>query len=150
MKVKIKSLNDLKKLAKIFAEISQNKMFYGLIGELGAGKTQFVKFFVKAIGGDEDEVVSPTFTILNEYDTEKFKIYHFDFYRLEKFEELEDIGFFEIIELDGIVFVEWIDKILECLPEKYILLKFYVKNSEREIEIQAEEDILKEVMRKWR
>ena len=92
-----------------------------LHGDLGAGKTLFVKNL--AVGLDiAEEVTSPTFNIMNVYEG-RLPLYHFDLYRLEQEYELEDIGFFDYVdEPDGIVVIEWADKFVECLPEDYILL----------------------------
>ena len=136
----IKNLEELENFAKNIANKSYGGMFIGLIGDLGAGKTQFTKFFVKNLGGNIDDVVSPTFTILNEYDTEKFKVYHFDLYRLNSIDELEEIGYKDFFfDKNGITVVEWIDRIPECVPDKYHLIKFnFVDNNPewREIELR--------------
>ena len=78
-----------------------------LRGDLGAGKTAFVKGIVKALGGDEKMVTSPTFTIVNEYQTKNNKIYHFDLYRINSVEELFNIGIEEYFYSDAICFIEW-------------------------------------------
>ncbi len=84
-----------------------------LHGDLGAGKTHFVKGFVKGIGS-KSVVTSPTFTLLNIYDDGKLPIYHFDMYRLSSKEEAEEIGFNEYFDANnsnGIVLVEWPEKV---------------------------------------
>ena len=84
-----------------------------LHGDLGAGKTHFVKGFVKGIGS-KSVVTSPTFTLLNIYDDGKLPIYHFDMYRLSSKEEAEEIGFNEYFDTNnsnGIVLVEWPEKV---------------------------------------
>ncbi len=125
MKIKINNLNELDKFTKLICKKIFKGMFIGLIGELGAGKTQFVKFLVKNLNGKVEEVVSPTFTILNEYYTERFKIYHFDLYRLNSIEELEDIGYKDFFyDEEAIKIVEWIDRIKEAIPEDYLIFKF--------------------------
>ncbi len=78
-----------------------------LRGDLGAGKTAFVKGIVKALGGDEKMVTSPTFTIVNEYQTKNNTIYHFDLYRINSVEELFNIGIEEYFYSDAICFIEW-------------------------------------------
>lgn len=82
---------------------------FTLVGDLGAGKTHFVKGFTKGIGS-KDLVTSPTFTLLNVYEGGKMPVYHFDMYRLESKEEAEELGFneyFDLKSLDGVVLVEW-------------------------------------------
>ncbi len=82
----------------------------GLVGDLGAGKTVFVRGFVQALGGDPGQVRSPTFTLMNLYDA-SLPIYHFDLYRLGSSEDLEGVGFVEFARGDGITLVEWADRI---------------------------------------
>ena len=121
----ILNLKELDFFSKKIAENCFGGMFIGLKGDLGAGKTQFTKFLVKNLNGNIEDVVSPTFTILNEYNTEKFKIYHFDLYRLNSIDELEEIGYKDFFYDDNaITLVEWIDRIPECLPDDYLLIKF--------------------------
>ena len=94
-----------------------------LEGDLGAGKTLFVKSLAGAIGV-RGEVTSPTFNLLNIYEGGRFPVYHFDLYRLESEDELEEIGFYEYSAVpDGLVLIEWADKFPEVLPEDYIRLK---------------------------
>ncbi len=122
---RILDIEELEKFSKKIAENSFGGMFIGLKGDLGAGKTQFTKFLVKNLNGNIEDVVSPTFTILNEYNTEKFKIYHFDLYRLNSIDELEEIGYKDFFYDDNaITLVEWIDRIPECLPDDYLLINF--------------------------
>lgn len=92
-----------------------------LSGDLGAGKTQFVQG-VAAKLGTRAAVTSPTFNILLEYTDGDMPIYHFDLYRLDEEEELEDIGYFEAIDgdSDGVAFVEWGEKFPDSLPCDYL------------------------------
>ena len=84
MKIKVKSLNDTKKLAKCFVDsLDENGLFVTLTGDIGAGKTQFVRYILEYLGTDK-YVTSPSFVILNEYKTNRFPVYHFDLYRLEE------------------------------------------------------------------
>lgn len=80
-----------------------------LNGELGAGKTTFVKEVAKIFGIDS-QVSSPTFSIINSYSSDKVFIVHSDLYRLESAVELENTGYFELIEDADIIFTEWADK----------------------------------------
>jgi len=107
-----------------------------LYGDLGAGKTQFVKGFVKAFGLSGNEVNSPTFTIINEYDG-SVPVYHFDCYRLEHEEEALEIGAEEYFYGNGVCIIEWPERILGVLPDsrKEIQLKHIAKNR-REIIFQ--------------
>ena len=120
----INNLNELEIFAEKIANNIEAYKFLGLVGELGSGKTQFTKFLVKALGGDIEEVVSPTFTILNEYSTPDYKVFHFDLYRLNSIEELEEIGYKDYFYSNEIIVVEWIDNIKEAIPEFAKILKF--------------------------
>lgn len=90
-----------------------------LSGDLGAGKTQFVQGVAAGLGV-RDQVTSPTFNILLEYRDGALPLYHFDLYRLEEADELEDIGYYETIDGDGASFVEWGEKFPEALPYGYL------------------------------
>lgn len=108
LKMNVTSLKQTEALGKAFAEILKPPMVILLNGDLGSGKTTFVKSVVQALGCG-DLVTSPTFTLLNTYNG-KFPIYHFDMYRLSSAEEARDCGFaeyFDMSRLDGVCFVEW-------------------------------------------
>ncbi len=93
-----------------------------LSGDLGSGKTKFTEGILTYFGL-ENEISSPTFTIVNEYNTEKVNIYHFDVYRLSDIDEFEAIGGEEYFE-KGICIVEWGELIEEILPENYVKITF--------------------------
>lgn len=116
-----KNLDATKKLARQFAElIDTNGCFINLYGEIGAGKTAFVKEVAKAIG-IEEKVTSPTFVILNEYHGGKLPMYHFDLYRLENegvktiTDELQEYS-----EGKQITFVEWAEFSQNVIPFNHI------------------------------
>ncbi len=92
---------------------------YTLNGDLGAGKTVFAKGFAKGLGID-DTVSSPTFTILQVYESGRYPLYHFDVYRIADSSEMDEIGFDEYIYSEGISLIEWADNIEDILPDKYI------------------------------
>ncbi len=105
-----------------------------LRGELGTGKTQFVKGIV--LGMDSrDEVTSPTFTLIHEYQSGRWPIFHFDFYRLNRRAEIENIGFDEYLQEDGVSVIEWADRFPELLPERTRWIDLVARNvNERVIE----------------
>lgn len=108
---------------------------FGLTGDLGAGKTQFVKGFVAGIGSAA-EVTSPTFTLLHEYSGGRLPVYHFDFYRIESAQELVSLGFDDYIEGDGVCIIEWADRFRDLLPARSVWISI-VSKSETEREIVA-------------
>ena len=111
------------KIAKKFASHLSKKDIIILTGELGAGKTKFVEGFLSYFNL-QDEISSPTFNIVNEYNTPNNTIYHFDVYRLEDSEEFYAIGGEEYFE-KGICLIEWGEIIQDVLPKKYI--QIYLK-----------------------
>ena len=109
-----------------------------LIGELGTGKTVFTKGIAKSLGFKDYKYVDcPSFVILKIYNTEKFLLYHFDFYRITSDNELETTGYEEYIYSDGITVIEWADRAMDILPERYISVRFkHLGREKREIVIR--------------
>lgn len=134
MKVLVKGLKETEELAKNFAAELIGGEVVLLNGDLGAGKTTFTQFVFAALGVKE-VVNSPTFAILKSYQG-KFKLHHFDTYRIT-FEEAIEAGFDEIFnERDSIIFVEWSENISPLLPEKTIKVNIKcINENEREFEI---------------
>jgi tRNA threonylcarbamoyladenosine biosynthesis protein TsaE len=91
-----------------------------LYGELGAGKTQFVRGLVRGLGGNPHSVSSPTFVLLNVYDSGRFKVFHLDAYRVHGPQDFEAIGFSELLEQRGVVVIEWADRVEKLLPSSRI------------------------------
>lgn len=105
MTFEITKIEDWEKLAeKIIPQLKHNILL--LKGNLGAGKTTFTKSLVKALGSD-DNVDSPTYALVNEYNSPKGKIFHFDLYRVESVEELYDIGIDEYLDSGFLSIIEW-------------------------------------------
>ena len=126
---------DTTQIAKDFADILQIGDVVALEGELGSGKTFFVKKVVEELGFD-GYVSSPTFTILNIYEASTY-LYHFDFYRLKNIGEIEKIGFPDLLMEDGIFFIEWPEKAEKLLPEEYFEIRFDIINrTHRKISIK--------------
>ncbi|WP_370897127.1 tRNA (adenosine(37)-N6)-threonylcarbamoyltransferase complex ATPase subunit type 1 TsaE [Chryseobacterium gossypii] len=105
MQFQASHINDWKNIAE---EISGNLKHSILLlkGNLGAGKTTFTQFLLKSLGS-KDEVSSPTYSIVNEYDTPKGKVYHFDLYRLKNIQEVYDIGIEEYLDNSFLCIIEW-------------------------------------------
>ncbi len=97
-----------------------------LRGDLGAGKTHFVKGVAAGLGADPDEVTSPTFTLIHEYRSGRMPIFHFDLYRLESADELLRIGLDDYLDDDGVVIIEWADKFPKLLTSGTRWLHFRV------------------------
>jgi tRNA threonylcarbamoyladenosine biosynthesis protein TsaE len=106
----IKSLNELEQFAGELAKTLAERQIVLLIGAMGAGKTQLVRFLVSALGGQA--AMSPTFAIHNQYETERGPVDHVDLYRLETQAELENTGFWDLFAREsGLVLVEWADRV---------------------------------------
>lgn len=117
-----KSENDTLSFAKKFANKLNKKDVIVLSGDLGSGKTKFTEGILSFFGL-ENEISSPTFTIVNEYSKDDIKIYHFDVYRLEDSSEFYEIGGDEYYE-NGICIIEWGEIIEDALPNDYIKIDF--------------------------
>lgn len=133
-----KSENDTKKLAMKMASMLKKGDLIVLCGELGSGKTKFTEGFLTYFGL-ENEISSPTFTIVNEYKKDDINIYHFDVYRLEDSSEFYAIGGDEYFE-NGICLIEWGELIEDALPNEYIKIDFSRDDSnenERILNIQS-------------
>lgn len=119
-----------------------------LAGDLGAGKTHLVQGVARGLGVT-DPVTSPTFNLLLVHPG-ALPLYHFDLYRLEEARELEDIGFFETIEADGVSFIEWGDRFPGVLPHDHVLVSIARgTDDERRMAIESSGARGRELARQW-
>ena len=118
MEIKINSLADINDAAKKFIENMGDGKVFAFYGKMGAGKTTFVKAVCEELGVD-DVITSPTFAIVNEYTSSKTgeSIYHFDFYRIKKLEEVYDMGYEDYFYSGSLCFLDWPELIEDLLPE---------------------------------
>jgi tRNA threonylcarbamoyl adenosine modification protein YjeE len=114
------SLKDTARIARELAGVLRPGDCVALEGGLGAGKTTFVRACVEALGGRPDDVASPTFVLLHTYATPRGPVFHLDAYRLHSGEDLESIGFDELLAQDGFVFLEWASRASEAMPARLI------------------------------
>ncbi|KPU43623.1 tRNA threonylcarbamoyladenosine biosynthesis protein TsaE [Oxobacter pfennigii] len=112
------SPNDTEKVGEYLGSIANKGYVICLTGDLGAGKTKFVKGLAKGLNID-DYITSPTFTIVNEYNG-RLPLYHFDVYRINDTDEMHEIGFDEYIYGQGVSVIEWANIIEEILPKENI------------------------------
>ncbi|MCZ4224147.1 tRNA (adenosine(37)-N6)-threonylcarbamoyltransferase complex ATPase subunit type 1 TsaE [Pedobacter rhodius] len=125
MKIQINGLTDLPDVAsKLLAFAGKEKIFL-FEGEMGAGKTTFIKTFCRSLGV-EDSVSSPTYSIVNEYEGAENTIYHFDFYRIKNIQEAYDLGYEEYFYGGGICLIEWPERVEELLPEHYVKVEISI------------------------
>lgn len=104
-------------IARRIALNSKQGDIYCLVGDLGVGKTVFTKGFAKGLNINE-HITSPTFTIVNEYTSGRMPLYHFDVYRIDDIEEMDEIGYEEYFYGEGITFVEWANIITDIIPSE--------------------------------
>jgi len=123
--VKVDSAEKTRSLGRILGECLDEGAVVALEGELGAGKTEMVKGIAMSLGISPEQVTSPTFTLINEYDG-RLPLYHFDFYRLSDSSQLDAIGADEYFWGDGVCAVEWADLFAEKLPEEKITVRIEV------------------------
>ncbi len=123
------SLEDTKKIAD---EISKRDVkVIALVGDIGVGKTTFTSFYARNL--DIDNVISPTFSIVNEYENEK--LIHMDLYRIGSEEELFDIGFDEYLKSDSIIIIEWPEVAMNLLEEALLIKIENVSENKRKFTI---------------
>ena len=119
MNITVSGLAELDQAALSVLDFAPGAKFFVFEGDMGAGKTTFIKSLCRALGINE-VVSSPTFSIVNEYHAQHKVIYHFDFYRIKSIQEAYDIGYEEYFYSGNICLIEWPEKIAELLPEEYI------------------------------
>ena len=124
-KISIDSQGEMIEFAKEIANSIKNNKVIALYGNLGVGKSFFAKNLINFLQEIPSEVLSPTFNIVYSYKTQKGEIFHFDLYRIKHEEELENIGFFEVIK-NNITLIEWPQIAEKYLPKN--CLKITIKN----------------------
>ncbi len=117
----IKGIDSISEAAREFVAKMGEANIFAFYGNMGAGKTTFIKAICEELGV-EDVITSPTFAIVNEYTSETTNdiIYHFDFYRIKKLEEVYDLGYEDYFYSGGKCFIEWPELIEELLPEETV------------------------------
>lgn len=129
MEITIKSLEEIKTAAKTFVENMGESRVFAFFGKMGSGKTTFIKAVCETLGVT-DVITSPTFAIVNEYtsDISGDSVYHFDFYRIKRLEEVYDMGYEDYFYSGRLCFIEWPELIEELLPEDAV--RVYVTENE--------------------
>ena len=122
-------------LADALAQYAKENTFIALIGELGTGKTHFTQRFAKALGIKEN-LKSPTFNYVLDYQSGRLPLYHFDVYRLTEAEELYEVGYEDYLREKGIILMEWANIVESELPEEYIRLELKYTEKEEETEVE--------------
>jgi tRNA threonylcarbamoyladenosine biosynthesis protein TsaE len=143
-----RSEDDTRELAENIESEKFPGMVICLIGELGSGKTAFVKGFAASLGL-KDDITSPTFNIVKEYEDGEMPLFHMDVYRLEDTDET--IGFNDYFKSNGVTIIEWADMIEDKLPEERLEIKFKVIDENTRVLVltpygQAYEDVVNSVL----
>lgn len=135
-------LNQIKVVAHQLIAYAGDEKIWVFQGQMGAGKTTLIKAISKELNV-LDQVSSPTFGIVNEYETTSGKrIYHFDFYRLDDPTEALDIGIEEYFYSGEYCWIEWAEKIAQFLPEEFLLIKIVIDSeNDRTITLQHTQDV---------
>jgi tRNA threonylcarbamoyladenosine biosynthesis protein TsaE len=133
MEIFIKDKRHLSAAARQLLKYSGGKKIFAFYGSMGAGKTTFIKAICESLGAI-DIVSSPTFTLVNEYRTSEGEtLFHIDFYRIKKLEEVYDFGIEEYLTGDSYCFMEWPELIEEILPQETVKVRISVDNNEQRI-----------------
>jgi tRNA threonylcarbamoyladenosine biosynthesis protein TsaE len=129
----VTSVEGLKEAAAKLIDKFPNHKVFALYGKMGAGKTTFIQAICRYLGSD-DNVTSPTFALINEYNTKDLSsIFHFDFYRIEDIEEAFDLGYEDYIYSGDYCFIEWPEMIESLLPENIVKVEIESQQNESRI-----------------
>ena len=122
--IALDSLQDCRAFGQLLAQGIRNTVpcTIGLVGTLGAGKTQLVKFIAQALGANPEDVMSPTFVLMHPLDTNP-EIHHIDAYRIRDSDEFLELGIEELFEQQAITIIEWADRFVECMPKNTLWIE---------------------------
>lgn len=136
-------------LGKLLGRHAADGDVFCLTGDLGAGKTLLSRGVAEALGVAGEDVTSPTFALMNVYQGTELEVRHFDLYRLNRVEELEDIGFSEYAGGDGVTLIEWAELFKDELPEEYLQITLLLDGAGRKAVLEPKgeryEQLLEEV-----
>lgn len=131
-RIEIDSLSELPRVAEAVIEALDGRSVVLLRGGMGAGKTTLVSR-IAALLGAEDTVTSPTFALVNQYEGQECRIYHFDFYRIDSIEEVFDLGYEEYFYSGDLCLVEWPEKIEPLIPDDAMVVRITAGDNEQRI-----------------
>ncbi len=129
-----RSIQDLSPICQYLAVLTKEQRIVLFSGQMGTGKTTLIKQLCKELGVI-DEVSSPTFSLVNEYQSASGPIYHFDLYRIRSEEELYDIGYEDYFFSGYLCLVEWPEMAKRIMPSEHVLVEFQLENNHRSITI---------------
>ncbi|UKT63500.1 tRNA (adenosine(37)-N6)-threonylcarbamoyltransferase complex ATPase subunit type 1 TsaE [Pedobacter mucosus] len=132
MEIEVNHLTELQNVAHQLLAFAGNEKIFIFEGDMGAGKTTFIKTFCKVLG-IEETVSSPTYSIVNEYESPDGAVFHFDFYRIKDIQEAFDLGYEEYFFGGGICLIEWPEKVEELLPEHLVKIEISIVDESKRI-----------------
>lgn len=144
-----KSFQDTISLAEKIGLNCKGGEVLALYGELGAGKTQFAKGVAKGLGIQEKDVQSPTFVISQLHTNGRLPFIHIDLYRLDKVTELEDLGWYDFLQMEGVIVIEWAEKIQMLLSEEEVIFVNISSNDIEERNILIKHDLKFNYLFNW-
>ena len=133
-------------LGKLLGRHAADGDVFCLTGDLGAGKTLLSRGVAEALGVSSEDVTSPTFAIMNVYQGTELEVRHFDLYRLNRPEELEDIGFDEYAGGNGVTLIEWAELFSEQLPEEYLQITLRLDGAGRRAVLEPKGERYEELL----
>lgn len=149
MEIYLPTAAETEKLGELLGKLARSGDVFCFTGDLGAGKTLMSRGISIALGAAEEDVTSPTFAIMNVYDGSELEVRHFDLYRLNRPEELEDIGFEEYAGGEGVTLIEWAELFPDQLPEEYMQVTLLLDGAGRKAVLEPKgeryEELLQEV-----
>lgn len=138
-RVQLCSIGNTQRLAENLSQVVLKGDVFALKGDLGAGKTTFTRFLIQALMGSETHVPSPTFTLVQTYESRNFEIWHFDLYRLKSPEEILELGIEDAL-LRGVSLIEWPEKMGSYLPQNCLKITFELHDDKRQILIEGNDE----------
>ncbi|MFW5648616.1 MAG: tRNA (adenosine(37)-N6)-threonylcarbamoyltransferase complex ATPase subunit type 1 TsaE [Candidatus Alkaliphilus sp. MAG34] len=143
--INVSKQKELEEIAGKLGKLVDSGDVICMVGDLGAGKTTFTQALAVGLGV-EDYVTSPTFVLINEYDG-RIPLYHFDVYRINDINEMEDLGYEEYFYGDGVCAIEWADLIKDILPNNHLWIEIKITGAEsRQICFDGTNDYYKEMV----
>jgi tRNA threonylcarbamoyladenosine biosynthesis protein TsaE len=147
-----RSAEETRALGRRLGGVLQPGDFVGLVGDLGAGKTELVRGIADGLGVEKSQVASPTFAIVYPYEGGRLPLFHADLYRVADFDELYATGFLDLLGAGGAMVVEWIDRIWEAAPEDALivtLLAWPADVNRRTLHARAHGGRSAQLLREW-
>ncbi len=149
MQIISKSVNQTLKIGRLIAKNLTAGDIVCLIGDLGTGKTVLTKGIAQGLGIKKNEITSPTFVLIHQYNNTHLPFYHFDLYRLKSPKDILDLGYQEYFYSQGITVIEWADRLKYLKPCEFLKINLLVKNeNSRLLKFEAEGRHYKELLRK--